>query len=70
MSEIKLKPCPFCLCNDRRVVIRRMGKKGYRVVCGRCGGMGPQINIINNDKMGAQEMAVEAWNRRIGEKNE
>lgn len=37
MDEIKLEPCPFCLCNDRRVVIRRMGKKGYRVVCGRCG---------------------------------
>ena len=41
------------------------GQKGYRVVCGRCGGMGPQINIINNDKMGAQEMAVEVWNRRV-----
>lgn len=64
MSEIKLKSCPFCWCNDRRVTIRRMGKKGYRVVCSRCGGMGPQINIINNDKMGAQEMAVEVWNRR------
>lgn len=70
MSEIKLKPCPFCGCDDRRIGIRKMGRKGYRVICARCRSMGPQINIIDNDKMGAQKMAAEAWNRRAGERNE
>lgn len=64
MSEIKLKPCPFCGCDDRRIGIRKMGRKGYRVICARCRSMGSQINIIDNDKMGAQKMAAEAWNRR------
>ena len=64
MSVIELRPCPFCRCNDRRIGIRKMGKKGYRVVCSRCGGIGPQINIMDNDKIGAQKMAAEAWNRR------
>ena len=70
MSEIELKPCPFCGCDDRRIGIRKMGRKGYRVICARCRNMGPQINIIDNDKMGAQKMAAEAWNRRAGEQNE
>lgn len=29
---VKLEPCPFCGCRDRRVGIRRMGNNGYRVV--------------------------------------
>lgn len=26
---VKLEPCPFCGCRDRRVGIRRMGNNGY-----------------------------------------
>lgn len=28
---MKIKACPFCGCRDRRVRIRRMGGKGYRI---------------------------------------
>lgn len=71
MREI-LKPCPFCGCHDRRVGIRRMGSKGYKVVCGKCGGTGPYISIKKHggDKMPAQEEAKETWNRREDEQNE
>ena len=67
MSE-QLKPCPFCKCHDRRVGIRRMGNKGYKVVCGNCGGAGPYVNIKewHDNKMIAQGQAKEAWNRREG----
>lgn len=61
-NGIELNPCPFCGCGDRRVGIRRMGRKGYRIVCARCRAMGPQINIIDTDKTGAQKMAAEVWN--------
>lgn len=66
MDDKKLKPCPFCGCSDRRVGIRRMGNKGYKVVCGNCGGSGPYITIKewHCDKMIAQGQAIKAWNRR------
>lgn len=64
-KKIKLKPCPFCGCCDRRVSIRRMGNKGYRVVCSKCGSMGPHVNIMDFcKKLEAQESAIERWNRR------
>ncbi len=66
MSKIKLKPCPFCGCDDRRVGIRKMGNKGYRVVCGRCGASGPYVSILSvgGSKMEAQDKAKVDWNRR------
>lgn len=66
MSSIDMKACPFCGCHDRRVGIRRMGSKGYKAVCGKCGGTGPYISIKEHggDKMAAQEEAKETWNRR------
>lgn len=66
MSKIKLKPCPFCGCDDRRVGIRKMGNKGYRVVCGRCGASGPYVLILSvgGSKMEAQDKAKVDWNRR------
>ena len=64
MSKIKLKPCPFCGCQDRRVGIRRMGNQGYRVVCGKCGSSGPYISISEGREIEAQEEAKEKWNRR------
>lgn len=59
----ELKPCPFCRCNDRRVSVRRQGSKGYRVICGKCGASGPYVAITGN-KIAAQSVAIEAWNRR------
>ena len=65
---MQIKSCPFCGCGDRRVGIRRMGNKGYRVVCGKCGSTGPHINIADHEtKSAAQEVAIEKWNRRVWE---
>ena len=66
MSEIKLKPCPFCGNSDRRVGIRRVRNSGYKVVCGNCGASGTYITIKewHDTKMIAQGQAIKAWNRR------
>lgn len=66
MQEIKLKPCPFCGCHDRRVSIRKQGKSGYRVICGNCGAGGSYVAIKewHDTKMIAHSQAIEAWNRR------
>lgn len=63
---MKIKACPFCGCRDRRVGIRRMGSKGYRVVCGACGASGPYVAIKAwwDDKMIAQDAARQGWNNR------
>lgn len=67
MSE-ELKPCPFCGCHDRRVGVRKMGTKGYKIICGKCGGAGPYVKIEDfANKMDAQEKAKEAWNRRAND---
>lgn len=65
MSE-RIKPCPFCGRDDRKVGIRRMGNKGYRVVCGACGGCGPYVAIKewHENKMIAQGQAIKGWNTR------
>jgi Lar family restriction alleviation protein len=63
MEEFKL--CPFCGCHDRRVGIRKMGTKGYRVICSKCGSSGPYVKIADfASKMDAQGKAKETWNRR------
>lgn len=42
-----------------------MGTKGYKIICGKCGGAGPYVKIEDfANKMDAQEEAKEAWNRR------
>ena len=62
----ELKPCPFCGCHDRRVGVRKMGTKGYKIICGKCGSAGPYVKIEDfANKMDAQEEAKEAWNRRV-----
>ena len=66
MNEQKMKPafCPFCKCADSRVSVRRQGKSGYRVVCGRCGASGPYAKIGDRPKLEAQAEAVRRWNSR------
>ena len=60
-----LRPCPFCGSHDRRVSVRKMGKAGYKVICGKCGGSGPYVRIADFPcKMDAQEEARRTWNRR------
>lgn len=65
MSE-ELKPCPFCGCYDRRVGVRKMGTKGYKIICGKCGGAGPYVKIGDfANKMDAQEKASRAMDEAI-----
>lgn len=66
MNNIKLLPCPFCGNNDRRVGIRRMGNKGYKVICGKCGASGSYVAIKDwhDNKMIAQGQAIKLWNTR------
>ena len=56
---VKLEPCPFCSCRDRRVGIRRMGNNGYRVCCSKCGSLGPHVSVKdwNGHKKLAQKEA-------------
>ena len=64
----ELKPCPFCGCHDRRVGVRKMGNKGYKIICGKCGSTGPYVKVEDfANKMDAQEKAKEAWNRRVND---
>lgn len=69
MNKNTIKSCPFCGNNDRRVGVRRMGNKGYRVICGKCGGSGPYVAIKDwhDKKMIAQEQAINEWNRRAAD---
>lgn len=60
----KIKYCPFCKCADGRVSVRRQGKSGYRVICGRCGASGPYVKIGDHPKLEAQAEAVKKWNVR------
>ena len=60
MSDIQLKPCPFCGDkNPRRIVNAYV----CYIQCGKCGASGSHY-IMNGDK------AIDAWNRRVGERNE
>lgn len=64
----ELKSRPFCGCHDRRVGIRKMGIKGYKIICGKCGGAGPYVKVEDFDnKMDAQRKAKEAWNGRTSD---
>ncbi|MCM1260664.1 MAG: Lar family restriction alleviation protein [Staphylococcus sp.] len=61
----KLKPCPFCLCENKEwVCIDReiqvpISYYKYRVTCGKCLAKGP----LKRRKY----EAIEAWNRRAEE---
>ena len=59
---VKLEPCPFCGCRDRRVGIRRMGNS-------KCGSLGPHVSVKdwNGHKKLAQKEAREKWNERVRE---
>lgn len=63
---VKLEPCPFCGCRDRRVGIRKMGNNGYRVCCAKCGSLGPHVSVkeCNGQKDAAQKEAIGKWNER------
>ena len=84
MSEIKLKPCPFCGCHPEL----NMGLSGAEIRCPHCGiGTGyirdegdymeftrmtefGEEGYIRHKRPNGIEVAIENWNRRAGEQNE
>ena len=69
MSEIELKPCPFC-GGKANVGVDDFNNK-YLVMCGECGvmmGISLEIGveIINGwtAEFESAELAIENWNRR------
>ena len=55
MTE-KLKPCPFCGCDDIGIWENDEGYIGYQVYCESCGSMA--------DSYDTPKEAIKAWNRR------
>ena len=60
MSEIKLKPCPFC---GGKAIIARYIDAYSLVVCEKCGAESRMVEI--SEKYCSDEKAAEAWNRRV-----
>lgn len=62
MSEVKLKPCPFCGSEDLEIEYSCLGLRGKRfadVACVECG------VTMHGD---CDEEAIQHWNRRYTEK--
>lgn len=62
MSEIKLKPCPFCGGKAESCTPWMGMAYGYWVRCEACG--------CETEVSSTEEQAAEAWNRRAGEQDE
>lgn len=75
MTELKLKPCPFC--GSEKVGMSKglttsWLHYNYRgniraIVCGNCGCCGGIFNTKALDEDVAEEKAVESWNRRAND---
>ena len=78
MSEIKLKPCPFCGKTNTLMItscaeieecknFEECSLDGYKIIC--CdvstGGCGACSGYATDEAL-----AIEKWNRRAGEQNE
>ena len=65
MSDIKLKPCPFCGSNDIAVDTFKVKNDRWQsgVVCSSClGGMDTLNTYLTPEE--STTSAIEAWNRR------
>lgn len=66
MSGAKLKPCPFCGCNEefvaviprRTMIAEKDVKNVYQIICTKCG--------AKTGSKKTEKEAEEAWNRRTG----
>ena len=74
MSEIKLKPCPFCGSTD--VVSCLGGERGggrawlmYYVACNACGRTGPIIKTRGRagDAKAARDASINLWNWSVND---
>lgn len=62
MSEIKLLPCPFCGGEAR---LQKMShKRGYYVICKKCGCKTPYFQHQYSAKEILQGEAISRWNTR------
>ena len=71
MSEIKLKPCPFCGGVAQLNYERITGEnKGFwaQVICKKCHGRSGGTWV--GSYSAAERKEVNTWNRRAGEQNE
>ena len=74
MSEIELKPCPFCGGEAKmKHGFPRHQQKGIRqsvVQCKSCGCMTVTFSQLAYERWSdVDEQAAEAWNRRTGEQD-
>lgn len=61
MSEEKIKPCPFCSCENTHIMpLVFEGRKGFSIHCLDCGAVGP-FRIDTS-------LSVQFWNDRMEEK--
>lgn len=75
MSDIKLKPCPYC--QSERVFInnspeQKDGLRDYYAICYNCSMAGPEVSNEEGEGI-AEEQAAAAWNalpRRLRWTNE
>ena len=68
MSEkVKLKPCPFC--GGEAVLKDDLWGESFCVRCKRCRARTDSfitgLDGVPDDEIAAQDMAREAWNRRV-----
>ena len=59
MSELKLKPCPFCGGKAELVSIGKVPNIKYTISCGTGGCM------ANISHCSSAENAINAWNKRV-----
>lgn len=62
MSEVEVKPCPFCGFKD--VEIGEVDLGCYAVDCPECECIGPIVRTSDGDLIG-MESAIEEWNKAM-----
>lgn len=74
MSEIKLKPCPFCGGEAELYSMKRDKRKVlgiyYKVATIKCKRCPAKIEVAGQDNDRAFKNAAKLWNRRAGEQDE
>ena len=65
---ISLKPCPFCGGEPdlKRVINNRRRKCGIEIICKECHVRRSDF-VLRFLLSNAEELAVKAWNKRVGE---
>lgn len=74
MSEIELKPCPFCRSEAAMVKQRKSGKTrdivNAFVRCKSCGARSKNVSSLHVAERNLEAYAAKSWNRRRCEQEE